>query len=832
MTSGKSKDTASLKQLEEISQDIEMYLNVVFNNVQDPLFVKDEECRLLLVNDAFCSIFELNRNEIIGKTLAEKVPLDERDHFLSIDKKVLTDGKEILCEETLTTNGKETKTILTRKSRFVGPKGNYFLVGIIHDISERKKTERIIIEKEERLSLALLYNKIGIWEYNPQTQELIWDESMYSLYNIDRGNFSRNVNAWEESVHPDDIKKVRQELQESLAGKTPFDTEFRIVWSNGEVRHIKAVAKLFYDEDGAPVRLLGINTDVTEHHEVERKLKLSASVFTHAREGIVITDASATIIEVNDTFSLITGYTREEVLGENPRILRSGRHPQEFYTAMWSTLLEEGSWKGEVWNRRKSGRIYAELLTISAVKDNAGQTQNYVALFNDITKLKDFQHQLEHIANHDTLTNLPNRVLLADRLTQAIAQCRRRKRALAVAFLDLDGFKVINDAYGHSAGDELLIALSQRMQKALREGDTLARIGGDEFVAVIADIENPEDSHPVLERLLEVTTEPVIIGSATVRVTASIGVALYPPDGTDADQLIRNADKAMYVAKQGKNRYQLFDMTQDAAVKTLQKNIDRFRAAFKGHELVLHYQPKVNMRTGEVIGVEALIRWQHPAKGLLQPSEFLSAIETDPISLELGEWIIDTALNQINQWRSMGKPLPISVNVSAYQLQQENFATRLEVLLKNHSGVSSSFLELEILETSALDCVNQVSDTLNTCHDLGVTFALDDFGTGHSSFARLRNLSADMIKIDQCFVGNMLEDANDFAIVETIVGLAKAFNREVIAEGVETIDQGLALLQLGCELAQGYVIAKPMPADEIPKWASSWKGDNTWISAS
>ncbi|TWX68168.1 EAL domain-containing protein [Colwellia sp. C1TZA3] len=561
-----------------------------------------------------------------------------------------------------------------------------------------------------------------------------------------------------------------------------------------------------------------------------RKLKRAASVFSHANEGIMITDATATITEVNETFSRITGYTSEEMLGKNPSILQSGRQSSEFYAEMWATLLTQGNWRGELWNRRKNGEIFPVMLTISAVKNSAGLVQHYVSLCTDITTMKAYQGQLEDIAHYDVLTKLPNRVLLADRLSQGMAKCQHRHQSLAVAFMDLDGFKEVNDNHGHNVGDELLIAVSKRMKNALREGDTLARIGGDEFIAVMGGLENFEDSQPILDRLLKAAAAPVRIGNEVIQVSASIGVTLYPQDSSDADQLMRHADQAMYVAKQeGKNSVRLFDTAQESASKTQLESIDDIRLALERHEFVLYYQPKVNMHTGAVIGVEALIRWQHPIRGLVPPLEFLPVIENQAISLELGEWVITSALSQISQWQNMAINLPISVNISGYQLQQANFAERLAALLAAHSEVSPYCLELEILETSVLYDISKVSATMNACHELGVSFALDDFGTGYSSLTHLRRLPAQLIKIDQSFVRDMLDDVDDCAIVEGVIGLAKAFRRDVIAEGVETIAHGAALLQLGCELAQGYGIARPMPGSDIPQWLSQWRADNSWL---
>ncbi len=574
-----------------------------------------------------------------------------------------------------------------------------------------------------------------------------------------------------------------------------------------------------------------LREEIIERTQAEARLQLAASVFTNAREGIMITDATGTIVEVNDAFTRISGYSREEALGQNPRLLKSGRHPPEFYVEMWHALTATGYWTGEVWNRRKDGEVYADMRTMSAVRDGAGGTQHYVALFSDITPMKEHQQQLEHLAHYDALTNLPNRVLLADRLQQAIIQTQRHPQSLAVVYLDLDGFKVVNDQHGHNVGDELLIILAQRMKVLLRESDTLARIGGDEFVAVLVGFEKPQDCTQVLDRLLQAIATPVTVGAAELHISASIGVTLYPQDGAEADQLIRHADQAMYVAKQtGKNRYHLFDIYHDAAIKTKHESLEHLRRALAQREFVLHYQPKVNMKTGEVIGVEALIRWQHPERGLLLPATFLPIMMDHQISVELDEWVIDTALTQISAWHAAGLDMPVSVNVGTHQLQMNDFVARLTATLAAHPDVQPGRLELEILETSALADLAQASQVMRACRAMGVRFALDDFGTGYSSLTYLKRLPVELLKIDQSFVRDMFDNPDDLAIVEGVVGLAAAFRRQVIAEGVETIAHGVLLLSLGCELAQGYGISHPMLAEELPSWMATWRPDPTWTA--
>ena len=564
---------------------------------------------------------------------------------------------------------------------------------------------------------------------------------------------------------------------------------------------------------------------VQQRRRADAALRQAASVFEHANEGIVITDPDANILEVNTAFSEITGYSREEVLGKNPRLLSSGDQGPEFYAAMWQALKTSGQWRGELWNRHKNGEVYAELLTISTIRDAGGKVQHYIGLFADITQLKYQQNQLEYMAHYDALTGLPNRVLLADRLHQAMAQASRRRSKVAVVYLDLDGFKTVNDTHGHDMGDLLLISLAEKMKEALRDGDTLARLGGDEFVAVLLDLPTPESSLQVLERMLHTCAEAVTIGERILRVSASIGVSFFPQDEElDADQLLRQADQAMYQAKQtGKNRYHIFDTEHDHAVRGQYESLERIREALGKNEFVLYYQPKVNMRSGEVIGAEALIRWQHPERGLLPPAAFLPVLEHHPLSIELGEWVLAQALEQLDRWRSQGVHLSVSVNIDALHLQQANFIDHLARELARHPGFTSGELELEILETSALEDINGVSEIIKDCRKLGVGFSLDDFGTGYSSLTYLKRLPAQMLKIDQSFVRDMLEDPDDLAILDGIIGLANAFQRRVIAEGVETQAHSEMLLRLGCELGQGYFIGRPMPADAMHNWLRDWQ---------
>lgn len=622
------------------------------------------------------------------------------------------------------------------------------------------------------------------------------------------------------------------EFHQRICNNQAASLEYEIIGLKGGRRWVESHAVPIAMKSSGEIAHLAVTNDVTERKIANEKLQLAAKVFSHAREGIVITDAQGNIIEVNNTYCELCGYSRDELLGKNPKILNSGLQSVEFYDAMWQRLTDKGFWTGEVWNRHKNGDIFAIMLTISTVRDSRNDIQHFVALCTDITQIKEHQRQLEHIANFDVLTGLPNRALLSDRLHQNITSCQRHNRSLVVGFLDLDGFKEVNDKYGHQVGDDLLITLAQRMTKVLRDGDTIARIGGDEFVVILTDFEKVSDCEIVLNRLLDAASRPIEIDHYVIQISTSVGATVYPQDASDADQLVRHADQAMYIAKQaGKNRYHWFDIAHDEAVKTQQETLEHIKTALKEEQFVLFYQPKVNMKTGLVIGVEALIRWQHPERGLLPPSVFLPTIENDAFSVNVGDWVMNQALHQISQWQSQNLSIPISINISAYELQQTNFVERLATHLKHYPEVDSNMLELEILETSALEDISQISELMVASRKLGVRFALDDFGTGYSSLTYLKRLPANSLKIDQSFVRDMIEDKDDLAIVEGVIGLANAFNRDVIAEGVETTDHGRLLVQLGCGLAQGYGIARPMPAEEIPTWIANWKPYTSWRDA-
>ena len=580
------------------------------------------------------------------------------------------------------------------------------------------------------------------------------------------------------------------------------------------------------DEIGQLIGSFNQLTGTLVHREaLHRRIMDTASV------SIFLIDMQGRVTQANQAMARMFGRPLESLIGSEYVGLV---HPQERaeahrrMLALLASAVDAVDVDRMYW-RADQSQFWGHL-TGRQFFDAQGNKQGLVGVIADITAIKTHQFHLEHVAHFDALTNLPNRVLLADRLQQSMAQAMRRGQPLAVAFLDLDGFKAINDQHGHDAGDQLLVALSARMQQALRDSDTLARMGGDEFVAVLADLSDASDSVQLIDRLLVAAAQPVQVDGQWLQVSASLGVTFYPQtQDVTADQLLRQADQAMYQAKlSGKNRYHVFDAAHDSSLRGHHESLEHIRHAMDAREFVLHYQPKVNMRTGAFVGAEALIRWQHPQRGLLPPAVFLPVIEDHPLAIEVGEWVIDTALTQIELWRDQGLDVPVSVNIGARQLQHPNFIDRLRKLLQAHPHVEPQWLELEVLETSALEDVARVSHVIDACRRMGVSFALDDFGTGYSSLTYLKRLPAALLKIDQSFVRDMLDDPDDLAILEGVIGLASAFRRDVIAEGVETVEHGEMLLRLGCDLAQGYGIARPMPADALPEWSRSWRPDPVW----
>lgn len=542
------------------------------------------------------------------------------------------------------------------------------------------------------------------------------------------------------------------------------------------------------------------------------------------------TDLSGRITHVNEQFCAVSGYSREELLGQNHRMLNSGMHAAEFFVDMWRTIALGRIWKGEICNRAKDGSLYWVESTMVPVIDTAtGRVERYLSIRFDISEKRQLLHSLQWRVGHDVLTGLPNRAFLSDRLDQALEFSRQESIALAVCMLDLDGFKAVNDGYGHATGDLLLVEVAKRLRNIVRGEDVVARLGGDEFVLVLRYVHDLAQLRAALNRVLGAISAPYSLHGKDINVFASIGVTLFPHDNEDAGTLLRHADQAMYVAKQsGRKRFHLFDVIRDREVKATHETVERVRQALDTDELRLQFQPKVNMRHGRVVGFQAVLRWEHPQNGLVAAREFLPQVEETDLIIDIGEWVIDQVLAQLDQWYQAGHDWPVSINIAARHFQRADFVERLKNLLARHAQVAPQRLDLEIVESVAVENIQHVSTCLQACQALGVQFSLGDFGTGYSSLSYLKRLRTETIKIDKSFVRDILHDGDDLALTTAVIGLARAFGRQVIAEGLESIEHGELLLQLGCEVAQGDFIAQPMPAADVPGWVRSFVAPAQW----
>jgi len=603
-------------------------------------------------------------------------------------------------------------------------------------------------------------------------------------------------------------------------GQTEYSFESLFSNNAGDLCKVNVYVTVCSGYEESLGKVLVSLVDITERERSEERLRLAASVFANSQEGIMISDVDNRIIDINPAFTLLTGYTSKDVLGKNPSMLSAGNQSAEFYADMWRSIHEYGEWQGEVWNRRKSGEVYAELLSIVAVKDNEGELKHYVGAFTDISKLKEHEAELDHIAHYDMLTSVPNRRLLHDRLEQAIARSHRSSKKLAVCYLDLDGFKPINDRFGHESGDRMLVEIARRLEWVSRSDDTVARLGGDEFVLLWNDITSEADCTHALDRVLAKVSEPMELDDTPISISASIGVTLYPDDDVDADTLLRHADQAMYSAKRlGKNHYQMFDVRLERQIASQFEFLLMVEKGLDAGQFELYYQPKVDCVTGAIYGCEALIRWNDPVLGLVGPSEFIPVIEGESLAFRMGRWVLEQAVLQARAWSDKGISIPVSINIFPNHLKNPIFITDVRSAIAKHwPDMPNGSLLFEIVETSDLEDLEPIESVINECLNMGIGFSLDDFGTGYSSLVYLRRLSIEELKIDQSFVRDMLNDPDDQAIVEGVIGLGKAFGLRVVAEGVETIEQARHLEGLGCSIAQGFGLGRPMQVNAFEQW--------------
>ncbi|HEY3327830.1 MAG TPA: EAL domain-containing protein [Novimethylophilus sp.] len=598
--------------------------------------------------------------------------------------------------------------------------------------------------------------------------------------------------------------------------RQPSYSTKKVYARDGRVRILEVVKSPLFNEDGSRKSLVILGRDVTGKAAAGEHREFPDGTCGNGHEAVMITDADNNILSVNRFFTEVTGYTAEEVIGRNPRILSSSRHCKKFYQAMWHRLRTEGSWHGQIRACRKDGKIYPKWLDIGTMHDQDGKPTHYIATFSDITQRKATEEQLEFMAYHDPLTRLPNRLLLRDRLEQAVAAATREGTLVALLFLDLDQFKSVNDTLGHETGDRLLQDVAERLGNCVRDTDTISRLGGDEFVILLTDLQNVDTITPVAHKILGHLANPFAIRDRVLNISASIGISLYPNDGANAETLLKLADAAMYHAKDcGRNTYRFY--TERLNVHALERTQlqNSLHHALKHHEFVLHYQPQFELASGQMIGVEALIRWNSPELGLVPPSKFISVAEDSGLIVSIGEWVLREACRQNRAWQDAGlEPFVVAVNLSALQFRRSGIVGTVVNIL-DESGLEPAWLELELTETLLIHDIEYVLEIVKKLKKIGVRLSIDDFGTGYSSLAHLKRFAVDKLKVAQSFVCNLTADSDDAAIVRSVIHLGHSLNLKVIAESVETQEQAEYLEHQGCDEVQGHFYSRPLPAKEV-----------------
>lgn len=684
------------------------------------------------------------------------------------------------------------------------------IAGLCIDINEQKLTEQKLRLSEKQYRSVIALSGDGFWlsDINGTLLEVNDAYAKLSGYSNDE-LVGMHISELDVFDAPEAVARQNENIIKN--GSCLFETKHRK--KNGELWDVEISAS-YIDNQGGQFCVFA--RDITERKRTQEELRLIAMVFNNTSEGIVITNPQGTIIDVNEAYCEITGYSRNEMLGEKPSKIKSDKHDKEFYKQMWSSLLDDGYWVGEIWDRRKNGEVFPKWLNINAVNDEEGKLSHYVGIFSDISSLKNIESELEYMAYHDHLTGLPNRLLFMDRVENEIKHCHRNGFQCAILFLDIDRFKLINDSLGHSAGDALLIEVSKRIKANLRENDTVARMGGDEFTILLSNIGGSDAAAVVAKNIMKQIMLPFTLHGEELRLGSSIGISLYPDDGTNFSTLTRHADAAMYEAKDaGRGQYRFFSNEMDSSVHehlSLERDL---RRALENGEFYLVFQPQVNVHDNRVVHCEALTRWKHPERGLVPPDKFIPIAETTGLISEIGDWIIHESCRIISHWRDTLTTLPtVSINLSAQQFRQESLVDKILAILADYN-VDATAVEFEITETAAMENAESTMERLSRLTEKGFSIAIDDFGTGYSSLSYLKRFPVNKLKLDRSFVMDIQTDPNDAAISSAIIQMANSLGLEIVAEGVETVEQRDFLAAKGCSIMQGYLYSKPLESSDF-----------------
>ena len=774
---------------------------------------QDHVCRA--VNGAFLRYYQRNQAEMVNRHLRDLLGhVGYQEQVRPLLERAFQ-GEEISFETWLV-GGATPRFVEVNYSPHRDRRGQ--VVGVVinmHLLTERKLAEQALADQLAFRQTLIEAIPAPVFYKDATGHYLGANSAFYSFYGLEETQLvGRTV--WDIAA-PDLAAADSVQDQRLLASPGVLVYETQIVNAQGQQREVTLHKATFSGNEGAVGGIIGVILDISERKAVEGQLRQAATVFENTLEGVMITDPQLVIVAINRAFSEITGYSESEAIGNTPRLLQSGRHSQSFYEQMWVALNAHGRWQGEIWNQRKSGEVYPEWVNISSVVNEAGQVVNYIAVFSDISHLKNSEEQLAHLVHYDPLTDLPNRLLLYSRIEHALERARRYDLQVAVLFIDLDRFKNVNDSLGHPVGDSLLVAITQRLKEHLRNADTLARLGGDEFVVLLEDLTGSEAAAVVARELIELLGEPFMLaGGQEVFAGGSIGISIGPADADSATRLIRNADTAMYQAKaNGGATFQFYTTAMTQAVNLRLDLEGKLRRALERQEFLLYYQPQVNLETGQVIGVEALIRWHQPEQGLISPAQFIPVAEETGLIVPIGAWVLRAACAQLRAWRNAGhQALTVSINLSTRQFRQQDLLLMIEAVLVE-TGLLARHLELEITESAVMEQPEQAIATLQLLREHGIRLAIDDFGTGYSSLSYLQRFALNRLKIDRSFIKELPTRARDASIAATIIAMAHNLGLDVLAEGVETVEQLAWLRSHHCDAAQGYLFSRPLPPDQL-----------------
>lgn len=694
------------------------------------------------------------------------------------------------------------------------------LIAVVVGLYRSQRREQLVSQqlllKEERLTAAQRIAQLGSWEIHLPSMHVTCSDELYRIFEFTKRETGYQYQDFLAKIHPEDRSVVDKTLHESIASRQPASLKHRLLMPDGRVKYVLESCETEYGRDGTPLRVIGTSQEVTAQQEMLAQMQLLASAVQYSGEAILITDVKNKILTVNPAFTRLTGYTSEEAVGRDPSFLSAGRTTPEEYERMWNGIAERGFWQGEIWDRRKDGGIYPKWMSISVIRGEDGMIRYHVAHFTDVSSERAAEERLHHMAHHDVLTGLLNRLSLKGRLDQALAAARRDGSRVAVLFVDLDRFKVINDTLGHHVGDELLIEVANRLRDGVRDSDVVARVGGDEFVIMLSGVEHTSAVAMVAEKLVFSVGQSYQIGGYDLYSTPSIGIAIYPTDGEDGDILMKNADAAMYHAKMaGRNNFQFFDAKMNEAALERLNTEHALRRALANQEFCLYYQPVIDLASNRVASLEALIRWNHPEKGLLLPGKFIGIAEETGLIQPLGEWVLWAACRQLADFAAAGiSGIKMGVNISAIQMRNGNLPLLTRGVIEAYD-IDPRNLIFEITESVAMEQPTETVRILDLLNAMGVSVAIDDFGTGYSSLSYLRMFPINHLKLDRSFVEQIGEEIDGCVICDATIGLAHSLELKVVAEGVETQAQLDYLRSRGCDMVQGFLFSRPVPADEV-----------------